>query len=70
MENKWIPKDNNSHEIFNSKLHTDMRVVEIIKQEHEDYPHESAEYISNMACFYDANKEVIKEYAQTVLGIK
>ena len=70
VEDKWIPKDNISNDIFGSQLHTDVRVIEILKQEHEDYPHESADYLSSMPCFYDSNKEVIREYVETVLGIK
>ena len=69
VEDKWIPKDNISNDIFGSQLHTDVRVIEILKQEHEDYPYESADYLSNMPCFYDSNREVIREYVETVLGI-
>lgn len=67
---RWIPKDNISNDIFDSKIHSDTRVIEILKQEHENYPHESADYLSNMPCFYDSNKEIIREYVESVLGIK
>lgn len=69
VKDRWIPKDNASNDIFGSGIHSDVRVIEILKQEHEDYPHESADYLSNMPCFYDGNKEVIREYVETVLGI-
>lgn len=70
VEDRWIPKDNISNEIFGSGIHSDVRVIEILKQEHKDYPHESADYLSNMPCFYDSNKKVIREYVEIVLGIK
>lgn len=70
IKDKWTPKDNESHDIFDSKIHSDTRVIEILKQEHENYPHESADYLSNMPCFYDSNKEVVREYVESVLGIK
>lgn len=70
VPDRWIPKDNISNDIFDSKIHSDKRVIEILKQEHENYPHESADYLSNMPCFCDSNKEVIREYVESVLGIK
>ena len=70
VSEKWIPKDNTSNDIFQSRIHTDVRVIEILKQEHEDYPYESAEYLSNMPCFYDCNKEAIRKYAEMVLILK
>ena len=69
MDEKWIPKDDNSNDIFGSKIHTDIRVIEILHQEHKDYPYESVKYLCNMPCFYDCDKEAISEYAETVLGI-
>ena len=72
IEDKWIPKDDSSKEIFGSDIHTDKKVIEILNKEFGKVEYGIPKTIEDIckeiwvtACHVNTNK--IAEYCTEVL---